>query len=81
MQTSPISWEREANARLPVQVWRDMMWRHYPDSAWLCLRRDAFDRLNEYRSRHGLLNWEQALDRLLADELEPLPLESEPVRG
>jgi hypothetical protein len=34
--------------------------------AWLCLRKDIFDRLSEYRSRCGVPTWEHALEALLA---------------
>ena len=48
-----------------------MMERYYPNSAWLCLRQDVFDRLHRYKSRRGLPTWEQALEGLLPlDEKE-----------
>ncbi len=62
---SPISWSREARFRLPVEAWRDMMQSFYPNTAWLCLRRDLFERLYEYKVRHGLPTWEEALERIL----------------
>ena len=39
---------------------------HHPNSAWLCLRRDAFEQLYDYKVRHGLPTWEQAIARALA---------------
>jgi Family of unknown function (DUF6084) len=66
LQVSQISWEKEADFRLPSATWREMMDHYYPNSAWLCLRKDVFDRLDHYRSEHGLPTWEQALERLLA---------------
>jgi hypothetical protein len=68
LQAAQISWEKEATFRLPVQVWKEMMERYYPNSAWLCLRRDVFDRLYRYKSRRGLPTWEQALEKLLTPE-------------
>jgi hypothetical protein len=65
LQVSPISWEKEANYRLPVRVWKAMMDLYYPNSAWLCLGRDAFDRLYQYKRDRGLPTWEQALETLL----------------
>jgi Family of unknown function (DUF6084) len=65
LQVRPIGWDQEAGYRLPVTVWREMMDRHFPDSAWLRLRRDAFERLREYRARHALLTWEETVDALL----------------
>lgn len=68
LQASQISWEKEAKYRLPVRVWQQMMDFYYPNSAWLCLRRDVFDRLYQYKMRQGIPTWEQALERLLNDE-------------
>lgn len=65
LQVAQIPWSKEAQYRLPVSVWRGMMEHYYPNTAWLCLGRDAFDRLFEFKSAHGLATWEEALDRLL----------------
>jgi hypothetical protein len=65
LQIAPIPWDREASFRLPVQVWKDLMDTYYPNSAWLCLRRDVFERLQQFRSRHGAASWEQTIDLLL----------------
>jgi len=65
LQIAQIPWDREASYRLPVGVWKEMMDRYYPDTAWLCLRRDMFERLYEFKARHGLHTWEQAFERML----------------
>jgi hypothetical protein len=65
LQTAMIGWDREAEYRLPVGVWRETMDRYFPGSAWLRLDRETFDRLYAYRARHALPSWEHALDRLL----------------
>lgn len=72
LQVAQISWEKEAYFRLPAATWHEMMERHYPNSAWLCLRKDVFDLLNEYRNREGLPTWEQTLERLLSATEEPV---------
>jgi hypothetical protein len=65
LQVAQISWEKEARYRLPVQLWREMMDIYYPNTAWLCLRRDAFERLHEYKMRSGIPTWEQVLERII----------------
>jgi hypothetical protein len=70
LQVSPIPWEKETTFRLPVPVWKAMMDHYYPNSAWLCLRRDVFDQVYLFKSRHGLPTWEQALERLLESSRE-----------
>ncbi len=65
LQVEKISWEKEASYDMPVQVWRDMMDAYYPNTAWLCLRRDAFQKLYAYKLRHGIPTFEQALEGVL----------------
>ena len=67
LQVASISWDREAHYRLPVGVWREMMDRHFGDSAWMRLRRDSFDRLYAYKARNVLASWEDAVDALLLE--------------
>ncbi len=68
LQIAQIPWSKETKYRLPVKVWREMMDIYYPNSAWLCLRRDIFDRLHRYKMRRGLPTWEHTLEKLLPDE-------------
>jgi hypothetical protein len=68
LQAAQISWEKEAEFRLPVALWRQAMEHYFPNSAWLRLRRDTFDRLCEYKARHGLPTWEAAIEKLLGDD-------------
>ena len=65
LQVAQIPWEKEASYRLPVRVWKDMMDLYYPNTAWIALRRDLFERLYDFKSRHGLTSWEQVLERML----------------
>lgn len=70
LQVAQIPWDRSANYRLPVQVWREMMGLYYPNTAWITLRRDVFDRLYEFKSRNGIHTWDQTLERMLAETAE-----------
>jgi hypothetical protein len=68
LQVAPISWEQEAAFKLPQKIWRHMMDSYYPNTAWLSLRRDVFDRLYQYKTQHGIPTWEQALESVLPVE-------------
>jgi hypothetical protein len=68
LQTARLSWELEADYRLPVAVWRATMDAHFPDSAWLRLDRETHDRLVAYKSRRALPTWAAVLDELLPAE-------------
>ena len=65
LQAARLSWESEAEYRLPVRVWRATMERHFRDTAWLRVRKDRFDRLVSYKSRRALASWEDVVDELL----------------
>lgn len=68
LQVSPISWQHESKFRLSVKIWRAMMDTYYPNSAWLCLRRDVFDRLNQYKMQHGIPTWEALIETVVPAE-------------
>jgi len=65
LQVARISWEKEAEFRLPVRLWKEMMERYFPNSAWIRLRKDAFDRLYDYKAHRGLPTWEAVIEALL----------------
>ncbi len=65
LQVARISWEKEAEFRLPVRLWKEMMEHYFPNSAWIRLHKDAFDELYDYKVRMGLPTWEAAVEALL----------------
>jgi hypothetical protein len=65
LQATRISWTKEAQYRLSAEVWRKMMDAYYPNTAWLCLDRDVFEKLAEFKRSRGLPTWEQVLEELL----------------
>ena len=65
LQVERISWEKEAEFRLPVRLWREMMDHYFPNSAWIRLRMDAFGELYDYKVRGGFPTWEAAVESLL----------------
>jgi hypothetical protein len=67
LQTARISWDSEAEYRLPVSVWREAMDRHFPGAAWLRLGRPAYERLRAYKAEHGLRTLEDAVVRLVGE--------------
>jgi hypothetical protein len=68
LRVQQISWSKEEVFRMPVKMWREMMDRLFPNTAWLYLRRDLFDQLCAYRRAQGCINWEETVSRLLANE-------------
>nr|MBA3694692.1 hypothetical protein [Acidobacteriota bacterium] len=72
IQIAQISWSKETKFSLPVRVWQEMMEHYYPNSAWLILQRDAFERLQKYKMQRGIPTFEQALEKLLLAEEEEI---------
>jgi Family of unknown function (DUF6084) len=65
LQTGMVSWDRDADFGLPVQVWRETMDHYFPGSAWLRLDRDTFERLAAYRAAHTLPSWQETVNTLI----------------
>lgn len=70
LQVAQISWEKEAQFRLPARLWKEAMEHYFPNSAWLRVRKDTFDLLYSYKARKGLPTWEAALESLLRTDEE-----------
>jgi hypothetical protein len=65
LQTARLSWNHEAEFRLPVALWKETLEQYFRGTAWLRLRKDSFDRLSAYKARNALGSWEAAIDALL----------------
>jgi hypothetical protein len=74
LQATRIPWSKEAQYRLPVDVWRGMMDAYYPNTAWLCLQRDVFEKLAAFKRDRGIPTWERALEELLSQEPVTVPI-------
>src|SRR5262249_18838252 len=75
LQVQQISWNKECTYRMPIARWKEMMQEHYPNSAWLYLNRDVFERLCDFKRRSGSNTWDQAIECLLtlANDAAVLP--------
>ncbi|MBV9105205.1 MAG: hypothetical protein JO313_04190 [Verrucomicrobia bacterium] len=67
LQVQQISWSKECTYSMPTRIWQELMDHHYPNSAWVSLDRDVFERLYAYKRRQGLPTWDQTVERLLAE--------------
>ncbi|MCG5218644.1 DUF6084 family protein [Streptosporangium soli] len=60
-----IPWDTEAVFRMPVRAWKDTMAHYFPNTAWVRLSHEAFDRLYAYKTHHTLATWDDAVHALL----------------
>jgi Family of unknown function (DUF6084) len=65
LQMDQISWSKQAEYRLPVRIWRELMDHYYPNSAWLRINQDVFDQIYRYKRQNGFTSWDDALRALL----------------
>jgi hypothetical protein len=65
LQIGRVGWDQEADYRLPVSAWREMIDRHFPDTAWLRVRRETWERLAAYKARGTHMSWDDAIEELL----------------
>lgn len=63
-----VPWHTQAECRMPVTVWDELMSRYFPDVAWIKLPRESVDALLKYKARHAIPTWEAAVEQLLAGE-------------
>jgi hypothetical protein len=68
-----VPWNCDARNEMPVAVWRQLMETYYAGSGWLRMDHDSISALADYRSRHGLISWEETVARLLlTDDLSAI---------
>ena len=72
LQIGQIAWNKDASFSLPIATWRKLMAQYHPDTTWLQVPNDLFDRLSHYKRVNGFTDWEKALSSLIgAATLEP----------
>ena len=70
----PVPWDREASFRMPARVWHEAMDRFFPGSGWIRLQRETLDRLQAFRGRQALVEWDDVVNRLLQQAGMEAPL-------
>ncbi len=65
LQMAQIPWSKEAEFRLPVRLWQEMMDHYYPGSVWLRIDRALFEEIYRFKRGKGLTDWDQTLRALL----------------
>ncbi|HEY3996816.1 MAG TPA: DUF6084 family protein [Mycobacterium sp.] len=60
-----VPWDCECRYDMPVQVWRDLIAQHFPNTGWVRLSHDTVAALAGYKSARGLLDLDHAVTALL----------------
>ncbi|WP_086847582.1 DUF6084 family protein [Amycolatopsis kentuckyensis] len=61
-----VPWHTQAECRMPVAVWDELMSRYFPNAGWIKLPHETLDALLKYKAEHAIPTWEAAIERLLA---------------
>ena len=61
-----VPWHTQAECRMPVTVWDELMARYFPNVAWIKLPRETVDALLKYKAANAIPTWEAAIEQLLA---------------
>ena len=67
LSVNQVPWHKEAEYRLPVRVWTELMDIYFPNSGWIRMRRDTLDALQDFKARRALPTWDQAFATLLTE--------------
>ena len=65
-----VPWHQEANYRMPVRVWQDLVDAYFPNQAWIRVHRETIDALLRFKAEHALPTWDAAFDALLTRSKE-----------
>lgn len=65
-RAEPVPWTLEAQWRLPVSVWRDVMDLHFPDQGWVRVDRRTLQALTRFRSLRACTSWDETIAELIA---------------
>ncbi len=77
LQITLIPWEKEASCKMPAALWQEMMDTHFPNSRWLKVSKDIYDKLVRYKSRNNF----QTLENCLGDILEEAFIEENTIEN
>jgi hypothetical protein len=65
LQMDQISWSKQAEYRLPVRIWRELMDHYYPNSTWLRIDHEVFNQIYQYKRQNGFTSWDETMRSLL----------------
>jgi len=65
-----VPWNVEADFQMPVALWQQMMDSYFPNSRWLRMRKDFFDKLYRYNALNAFPTLENCLETIVEQALE-----------
>lgn len=74
LQITLVPWEKEAFCKMQANLWQEMMDTHFPNSRWMRVRKDIYDRLVKYKAQSTFPTLENCLEAILDEALKDIQL-------
>ena len=81
LQMMMLPWDLSIRHDLPIETWREMIDRHYPEGTWVRLEQETLDRLRRLKTGGGFATYDRAVDALLGEAGEALGADGSPAAG
>jgi hypothetical protein len=65
LQVKPLPWDKEAAYSMPINLWNKLMDAYFPDSKWLRMPKDTFDKLYAYKANSAYPTLNRCLEALI----------------
>lgn len=70
LQVTQVPWDKEAAYKMPANLWQDMMEEYFPNSRWLRVQKDIYDKLVAYKANSSFATLENCLEAVLSEALK-----------
>jgi hypothetical protein len=67
LQMVLVPWTKSIDFRMPVSVWRETIEHYYPNTAWVAVREQTFEKLQQAKRELGKPTIDDCLTALLAE--------------
>lgn len=69
LQVTLVPWEKEALHKMPAGLWADMMEEYFPNTRWLKVQKEVYDKLVQYKSQTAFATLQHCLESVLDEAL------------
>ncbi len=70
LQITLVPWEKEAFCKMPARLWLEMMETHFPNTRWVKVPKDIYDRLVRHKAFTAFPTLEKCLESVLDKALK-----------
>ena len=79
LQVTLVSWEKEALYKMPANLWGEMMDEYFPNTRWMKLQKDIYEKLIQYKSHSKFPTLQSCLEAVLDEALNEKLVEKQNV--